>query len=40
MWASFEEVHEMIRRREICGIIAAQFFHEEAALRERQTAQD
>ncbi len=40
MWASFQDIHEMIRRREICDIIAAQFLHEEAALRKRQTAQD
>lgn len=39
-WATFDEVHEMIRRREICGIIAAQFRHEEAELRKRQTAQE
>lgn len=40
MWASFDQIHEMIRRREICDIIAAQFLHEEAALRERHTAQN
>lgn len=40
MWASFEEVHEMIHRREICDIIAAQFLHEEPELRKRQTAQE
>ena len=39
-WATFDEIHEMIRRREICGIIAAQFLHEEPELRKRQTAQD
>ena len=38
-WADFEEIHDMIRRREICDIIAAQFFHEERELRKRQTAQ-
>ena len=38
-WASFDEIHEMIRRRQICDIIAAQFLSEEAALRKRQTAQ-
>lgn len=39
-WATFEEVHKMIRQREICGIIAKQFLHEEQALRQRQTAQE
>ena len=39
-WASFQEVREMIRRREICDIIAAQFFHEEQELLKRQTAQE
>ena len=38
-WATFDEIHEMIRNKEICGIIAAQFLHEEAELRKRQTAQ-
>ena len=38
-WASFDEVHEMIRRRQICDVIASQFLHEEAELRKRQTAQ-
>ena len=39
-WASFEEIREMIRSREICDIIAAQFLHEEKALRERQNIQE
>ena len=38
-WATFEEVHELIRRKEICNVIAAQFLHEEPELRKRQTAQ-
>lgn len=38
-WASFDEIHEMIRRGEICAIIAEQFLHEEPQLRKRQTAQ-
>ncbi len=38
-WATFEEIHGMIERREICGVIAAQFRHEEPELRKRQTAQ-
>lgn len=39
-WVTFDEVHAMIRRREICGVIAAQFLHEEPELRKRQTAQE
>ena len=38
-WATLKEVHEMIRRREICDIIANQFLHEEPELRKRQSAQ-
>ena len=38
-WVTFDEIHDMIRRKEICGIIAAQFRHEEPELRKRQTAQ-
>lgn len=39
-WATFREVHEMIRAGQICAIIAEQFLHEERELRKRQTAQD
>lgn len=39
-WVSFDEIHRMIRRREICQIIAQQFLEEEQALRSRQTAQE
>ena len=39
-WVTFEEVHEMIRRREICDVIAKQFLHEEPELRKRQSAQE
>ena len=39
-WASFDEVHELIRTRKICAIIAEQFLHEETELRKRQTAQE
>ena len=39
-WADFREVHRMIRRREICRIIAKQFLEEEKALLSRQTAQE
>lgn len=38
-WVTFEEIHRMIRAREICSIIAEQFLHEEPELRKRQTAQ-
>lgn len=39
-WASFAEVHEMIRQGEICDVIAEQFLREEPELRRRQSAQD
>ena len=39
-WASFSKVHELIRRRRICQIIAEQFLAEEGNLRKRQTAQE
>ena len=39
-WATFEEIHELIRQRKICRIISEQFLHEEPELRKRQTAQD
>ena len=39
-WASFDEIHEMIRRKQICSIIAEQFLLEEQELRRRQTAQE
>ncbi len=35
-WASFAEVHDMIRAGEICSIIAQQFLHEEPELKKRQ----
>ena len=38
-WASFEEIHEMIRRKEICSIIAKQFIRQEPLLRDRQNQQ-
>ena len=34
-WVSYEQVHEMIRRRQICKIIAEQFKRQEKYLRER-----
>lgn len=36
-WVSFQEVHQMIRRRQICRIIARQFLRQERQLRQRQT---
>jgi len=39
-WVTFGEVHDMIKRKEICAIIAAQFLQEEPALRKRQSAQE
>ena len=38
-WADFDTVHEMIRTRKICRIIANQFLRQEADLKKRQTAQ-
>ena len=39
-WASFAEVHEMIREKQICRVIANQFLRQEPDLKKRQTAQD
>ena len=39
-WATFEEVHAMIARKEICAIIAQQFLEEENTLLQRQSAQE
>ena len=39
-WASFDKVHELIRDKQICKIIADQFLAQEAVLRIRQNAQD
>lgn len=38
-WVTFEEVHQMIRRGQICDMIAEQFLHEEPELRKRQFIQ-
>ena len=32
-WASFDEIHELIKKKQICSIIAQQFLQEEATLR-------
>ncbi len=39
-WASFQQVHAMIERKEICAVIARQFLRQESMLRKRQIAQD
>ena len=40
MWATFAQVHEMIRQHKICRIIANQFLRQEPALLARQSAQE
>ena len=35
-WAGFDQIHEMIRRKQICSIIAQQFLEEEPTLRKLQ----
>ena len=39
-WVSMAEVHEMIRKREICRIIASQFLRQEKFLLLKQNTQD
>ena len=39
-WVSFRQVHEMIRNREICRIIANQFLRQEKILKLKQIAQE
>lgn len=36
-WVTFEQVHEMIERRQICKVIAKQFLRQEQQLMERQS---
>ena len=36
-WVTFAQVHEMIRQKQICSIIAGQFLAEEFELRRRQS---
>lgn len=38
-WASFDQIHAMIRRKEICRIIAHQFLRQEQELIAKQNAQ-
>ena len=35
-WATFEQIHEMIRQKQICDVIAQQFLQQEPELRKRQ----
>lgn len=39
-WVSFADVHEMIRKKEICRIIANQFLRQEKDLRLKQNVQE
>ena len=39
-WVTFDEVHRMIRHKQICNIIARQFLNQEPMLKQRQIAQD
>ena len=39
-WATFDEVHQMIRRKQICNVIAKQFLRQEPLLMAKQFAQD
>ena len=39
-WVTFQEVHEMIRQKQICSIIAKRFLRQEPLLRSKQIAQD
>lgn len=35
-WATFEEIHQMIKRKEICRVISKQFLQQEKMLLDRQ----
>ncbi|MBQ2892569.1 MAG: NUDIX hydrolase [Oscillospiraceae bacterium] len=39
-WATFAQVHEMIRKKQICHIIASQFLRQEPMLKLKQIAQE
>ena len=39
-WATFAQVHELIRQKKICHIIAAQFMKQEPMLKLKQIAQE
>ena len=38
-WATFSQIHAMIRRRQICYIIANQFIRQEPYLKTKQIVQ-
>ena len=38
-WASFEKIHDMIQKRQICKVIAKQFIRQEQDLLDRQNIQ-
>ena len=39
-WASFDEVHQLIKEKKICRIIARQFLRQEPLLQAKQIAQE
>ena len=39
-WVTFAQIHDMIRRGEICQVIANQFLRQEPMLLQRQSAQE
>ena len=39
-WVTLEEVYDMVRRKEICHVIAQQFLRQAPLLRQKQSAQD
>ena len=39
-WATFDQVHELIRKKKICYIIASQFLRQEPMLKLKQIAQE
>ena len=39
-WVTLEEVHRMIRQKQICQVIANQFLRQEPELKKRQSAQE
>jgi len=39
-WVTLEQIHEMIRKKEICKVIANQFLRQEIHLLRRQAAQE
>ena len=39
-WATFDEVHQLIRSKQICRVIAKQFLRQEPLLKAKQIAQE